>query len=332
MFWNEIVGHQETIDVLRRLVASNRVPHAILLNGPQGIGKGMIAHTLAAALLCQANADKPCGRCASCRRVIAGSHPDLMRFESNGDTLKIEQMRELQTAAALSPVLGGRRIVIFEDAERLTLPAANSLLKILEEPSQSLLFILTSGSIYSLLNTIVSRCRVFHLAPAAAGLLTEALVAAGFSAESAGVAARLSGGRLGRAKQLLEPGGLDAREKALTILRRLPEIHTLNGWNAVLRLDGGEADRLAESISQLTFLLRDMLFIRYDSDRLLFNSDVAAELHELARGWSEASLRRALREVMEVSRALAGNANTRLLCEAMLLRLREYYTEIERSS
>lgn len=325
MFWNEIVGHQETISVLQRLVDVNRVPHAILLDGPQGIGKGFIAHTLAAAMLCQAHADKPCGRCVSCQRIIANSHPDLIRFESNGETLKIEQMRDLQTAAALSPVMGGRRAVILEDAERLTLPAANSLLKILEEPSQSLLFILTSSSMYSLLNTIVSRCRVFHLAPAAIDLLVKSLVEAGYSAESAGVAARLSGGRLGRAKLLLEPGGLSAREKALTVLRQLPDIHTLSGWNTVIRLDGSEADGLPEIIEQLTFLLRDMLFTHCGSERLIFNSDIFAELNQLASGWSETGLRRALKEVVDVSRALAGNANTRLLCEAMLLRLREYY-------
>jgi DNA polymerase-3 subunit delta' len=325
MLWNDIVGHRETVSVLRRLVAADRVPHAILLVGAKGIGKGLVAHTLAAAMLCQANADKPCGVCAACRRIASNAHPDLIHFEANGDSLKIEQMRDLQSAAALSPVMGGRRAVIIEDAERLTLPAANSLLKILEEPSQSLLFILTAGSVHSLLNTIVSRCRILHLVPVAADSLAAVLVKAGYSTDVADVAARLSGGRLGRAMALLEPDGLVAREKALTILRRLPEIDTLNGWNTVIRLEGSEADSMPEVVEQLAFLLRDMLLARCGCDQLIFNTDLSNELNEIARGWSEAGLGRALKELMEVSRALSGNANSRLLCEALLLRLKEYH-------
>lgn len=325
MFWNDIVGHQEAISMLRRLVDSGRVPHAMLVVGPKGIGKGLIAHTLAAAMLCQANAGKPCGVCTSCRKITASSHPDLVHFESNGENLKIEQMRDLQSAAALSPVMGGRRAVIIEDAERLTLPAANSLLKILEEPSQSLLFILTANSLHSLLNTIVSRCRIFRLAPVAADSLAVALVKAGYSTDGADVAARLSGGRLGRAMALLEPGGLVSRDKALTVLYQLPEIHTLSGWNAVIRLEGSEADSMPEVIEQLIFLLRDMLLLRCGCDSLVFNIDLSDKLNEIVRGWSEAGLRHALKALMEASRALTGNANSRLLYETLLLRLEEYH-------
>lgn len=325
MFWNDIVGHQETKLALQRLVAAERVPHAILLVGTKGIGKGMVAQALAAAMLCQANTDKPCGKCAACQKVNTSSHPDFVCFESNGEKIKIEQMRDLQSAAALSPVMGSRRAVIIEDAERLTLPAANSLLKILEEPSQSLLFILTATSVQSLLNTIVSRCRVFRLAPAAPDLLVEALIKNGYLAENAEVAARLSSGRLGKAITLLEPGGLDARAKAVTALRQLPEIHTLSGWNGVLRLEGSEADNMTEVVEQLGFLLRDMLLLRCGCENLAFNVDLVDELRELIRDWSEAGLQRALKELLEVTHAFTGNANSRLLCEALLLRMREYY-------
>ena len=325
MFWDDIIGHNEAVSVLRRLVEADRVPHALLLVGPSGIGKGLIAHALAASMLCQGSENKPCGTCSTCRKTIAGTHPDYLRFESNGETLKIEPMRELQSASALSPALGGRRVVILEDAERLTLPAANSLLKILEEPAASLLFVLTASSIHSLLSTIISRCRVFSLAPAAAESLAAALVAKGYPAEVARVAARLSGGRMGRALTLLAPDGLASRGKALEILRQLSQIRTLSGWSTVVRLDGSEADDMPSLVGQLVCLLRDMLLLRSECDwQLIFNQDIVAELAALAADWSEAGIRRALRESIEVSRALTGNANTRLTCEALLLRLEEY--------
>lgn len=326
MFWDDIIGHKEAVSMLRRLVDTDRVPHALLLVGPSGIGKGLIAHALASSMLCQVRESKPCGVCAACRKTIAGTHPDYLRFESNGETLKIEPMRELQSATALSPVLGGRRVVTLEDAERLTLPAANSLLKILEEPAASLLFILTTTSVHSLLSTIISRCRVFNLAPAAADLLAAALVAKGYPAEMARVVARLSGGRMGRALTLLAPNGLAARDKALEILRQLPQIRTLSGWNTVVRFEGSEADDMPSLVGQLVFLLRDMLLLCSECDwQLVFNQDIVTELTALAADWSETGIRRALRESIEVSRALTGNANTRLTCEALLLRLEEYY-------
>lgn len=325
MGWTDIIGHQENIAVLERLVATGRLPHAVLLAGPKGIGKALVAHTLAAAILCQAAAAKPCGICVACRRLTAGAHPDLHCFAGNGDSLKIEQMRDLQSTVALSPVMGERRVVIIEDAERLTLPAANSLLKILEEPGPGLLFILTAGSVHSLLNTIVSRCRIFRFAPVAADVLTTKLVADGWPAAAAAVAARLSGGRLGRAKLLLGPEGLAARDKALAVLEQLPSIDTLSGWNDVICLEGGNADVMGDVTEQLAFLLRDMLLLRCGGERLIFNSDLTGELTALAGGWSEIGLGGALAEVMDVSRALAGNANSRLLGEALLLRLAEHY-------
>lgn len=326
MFWHDIVGHEATVSVLRRLLSSGHMPHALLLVGQPGIGKGMIALALAAAVLCETNGEPPCGVCPACRHLAQGNHPDLFRFESSKETLKIEQMRELQSAAALAPVLGGRRVVILEDAERLTLPAANSLLKILEEPSDSLLFILTAGSPHSLLSTIISRCRVFALAPAATDVLAVALAAKGYPAKQAAVAARLSGGRMGRALALLEPGGFAARDKALAIVRQTAAITTLSGWSSLLAFEGSEADSLPEIVKQLICLLRDMLLLRSACDKqLLFNTDLADDLAALAADWSETGLRQAVREVMAVARALGGNANSRLTCEAMLLRLEEYH-------
>lgn len=325
MSWEDIIGHEENISVLRRLAATDRIPHAFLLTGSKGIGKGMVAKTLAATILCQSHDEKPCGECLTCRKLAAGTHPDVICFDSNGQTLKIEQMRELQTAASLSPAMGGKRIVIIEDAERLTAPAANSLLKILEEPSSSLMFILTASSTHSLLNTIVSRCRLMRLAPVAADSLATALAQRGYPVASARIAARLSGGRIGRALALLEPQGLDARNKGLEVLRRIPEVNTLSGWNEILQLEGNSLE-LSELAEQLIFLLRDMLLIRNRCDgQIIFNEDLIADLTALAADWSTDGISKALNEAMDTARALTGNANLRLLIEALLLRMRQCY-------
>lgn len=326
MFWEDIVGHEAVISVLRRLVARGSVPHALLFTGAAGIGKGMLAMTLAASVLCKSKSTVPCGECIACKRAAAGTHPDIFRFESNGESLKIEQMRELQNAAALSPVFGNRRVVLLEDAQRLTLPAANSLLKILEEPNESLLFILTAGSTHTLLSTIISRCRVIKLAPVSVEALTSALIKRGYAPAAAEVAARLSGGRLGYAMSMLAPGGMESRAKALLILRHIPRIQTLSGWNAIINMEGSETEDLVGIIGQLLCLLRDMLIIVSGCDHsLLYNADIAAELTDLSATWSERGIKQAVRESLEASRALTGNANNRLTCEALLLRLNNYH-------
>ncbi len=145
-------------DKLAAIVASGKISHAWLLTGrPEQTLEQAVE--LARALLCRdLGADgQPCGVCASCKKLQAGNHPDLQLVLPRGASVKIEQTRAMQYAANLEAYEGGRRVVIIHQAHTMPPAAANSLLKILEEPQEGLFFILTAPLGDSLLETILSR-------------------------------------------------------------------------------------------------------------------------------------------------------------------------------
>ncbi len=321
MRWDDIAGHGDKLTMLRNMLASGRMPHALLFAGPSGIGKMLVARTLAAALLCGAGRDEPCGACSSCRLIAQGAHPDFVELASDGTSLKIDQIRALQHEAALAPYHGSGRVFLIEEAERLTAQAANSLLKILEEPPEGTVFILTSASQHAMLPTIVSRCRVFSFRPLAPEVLARLLQAGGAPETAAAVAARISGGRVGEALALLADGGLVRRNEALALVTALPGGGASLVWEQGTALDKFAPAEMATFLRYLTQILRDLLVIVSGREDLVLNRDVLAELRGAAPAWDAARLDEALQAVREAGRALEGNANTRLTCEAMLVYL-----------
>lgn len=318
--WEDIAGHSEAVIMLRNMLARGRMPHALLFAGPSGVGKALTARVLAAALLCR-GADKPCGACESCRLIDQGGHPDLVVLTGDGTTLKIDQIRALQHEAALAPYFGAGRVLILDEAERLTTQAANSLLKILEEPPTGTVFILTAASAHALLPTIVSRCRVFSFRPLAPDVLTHLLIGRGAPADRAAVAARLSGGRVGEALALLDEGGLILRDRAADLAAALPAGGADLVWTEGAALDKLEKAELTAFLRHLTQVLRDLLVMVSGREELILNQDIAARLRAMAACWDEARLTLALGTVRDAVRTLETNANTRLTCEAMLIRL-----------
>lgn len=149
---------------LRRSAASGRLAHAYLLVGPSGPAQEL-ALGLAAAALCEGAVAGAvdCG-CASCRAVRGGWHPDLRLVDLSGSVIRIAHMREVARAASLSPARGRRRVFVVQPADRLSGPAANALLKVLEEPPAPALFILVTEKRFSLPPTVLSRCQLVRVA------------------------------------------------------------------------------------------------------------------------------------------------------------------------
>jgi DNA polymerase-3 subunit delta' len=319
--WEDIAGHGEVTAMLRNMLSSGRMPHALLFVGPAGIGKMLVARTLAAAILCGAGRDEPCGGCPSCRLVAQGAHPDLVVLAADGTSLKIDQIRALQHEAALAPYYGAGRVFLVEEAERLTVQAANSLLKILEEPPVGSVFILTAASQHAMLPTVVSRCRVFTFRPLVPEALARLLAARG--TDGARAAARLSGGRVGEALTLLAEGGLALRDAALAVVAGLPTGGASLVWTQGAALDKLSAPELTAFLRHLSQVLRDLLVIVSGREELALNSDAVDELRRAAAAWDAPRLDEALRAVGDAGRALEGNANTRLTLEAMLIHLLE---------
>ena len=160
--WDDILGHEQNKEFLARLLQPGNRPHALLFYGPEGIGKKQLALRFAKTFLCQKPDEHPCGRCESCRLINLAehsfAHPDfiLVEQEAPGKDLKIEQIKEMSRQAAFAPALSSHKVCVIDAADRMTVEAANSLLKLLEEPPPNWMFILVASRLERLLPTILS--------------------------------------------------------------------------------------------------------------------------------------------------------------------------------
>ena len=150
-----------------RMVASDRLSHALLLQGPPGIGKAALAEWIARVALCDAPADAPCGACPSCVQHSAGSHPDLQRVVIPEDKkqIPVEHIREMIAALQMKSYRGRRKVAIIDPADGMNPNGYNALLKTLEEPPGDAVIILTVSRPERLPATIGSRCQRVKLVP-----------------------------------------------------------------------------------------------------------------------------------------------------------------------
>jgi DNA polymerase-3 subunit delta' len=299
-----------------------------MFSGPAGIGKLRVAQAMSAGALCAGEGNKPCGICDSCRQFAYGSHPDFLLVQPDGASLKIEQIRGIQHEAALAPYLSSRRVCIINDAETMTEQAANSLLKVLEEPPPGVIFILVTASPQLLPVTILSRCRQIRFQPLNYTQIEQLLVSQGVDAKQAALLARLSGGRLGLALKLGEPDGLAQREQALAIAFNLADADMNWVWQTLQQLDKLEHAEVLAVLQFLQYIFRDLALIAAGQvEQLLLNIDITGKLLTIGQNWPEQRVTAAYRELRAAQRALSGNANTRLTCEALLIKLTDLAKE-----
>lgn len=160
-----LVGNSRIKNAITNMMASGKIPHAILIEGEAGCGKTTLAHYLCSAVLCESN-EAPCGVCTGCRLFLSGNHPDIEFVEPEKDrkTISVNRVREIVMSASIVPQTAAKRVFLIDNADLMTVQAQNALLKILEEPPETTVFILTCPSRATLLQTVVSRCTILTVA------------------------------------------------------------------------------------------------------------------------------------------------------------------------
>ena len=205
--YDQLVGQAHLVKILEGAVAAARngaesqdMTHAWLFTGPPGSGRSSAAVAFASALICS---NDGCGTCVNCRAAKAGTHADVEIIRTEGLSIKIEEIRELLTRVGWAPAMGGWRVVVMEDADRLTESAANALLKAIEEPGNRTVWLLCAPTLQDVLPTIRSRCRNLQLVTPSAKDVADVLInREGVSPAMADYAARASQGHIGRARYL----------------------------------------------------------------------------------------------------------------------------------
>lgn len=338
--FDHIPGQAHVKAMLGRAVRGGRLTHALLLHGAPGLGKAAMAAALAAAVNCEGGAEEAvrggCGRCASCRRVEAGTHPDVAWITPVSSTIKIEQVRELIREAHMRPFAARKRVFILREADKLSEEAANSLLKILEEPPGAAMFILITALPETLLPTIRSRCQQIPFRPVDPQAVAETLRRdAGVGEAEATAIAVLSGGNPGLARSLAGSAALAEGWRLADEVVRLAGSRRLDPpalFAAAQALedyqcpgDGEQADAF-DVVDLLAWVLRDRLAAAVGGDRVLTPLRTGLDDRAAAAGEGLPTPGRwfaALKTVDEARRTLRTNANRRLAFEVLLLKLHE---------
>src|SRR5271165_6730963 len=197
--------------------------HAWLITGPPGSGRSIAALCFAAALQCTSDGVPGCGECRACTTTMAGTHADVRRIIPEGLSIGVDEMRAIVQIASRRPSTGRWQIVLIEDADRLTEGAANALLKVVEEPPPSTVFLLCAPSVdpEDIAITLRSRCRHVALVTPPVDAIARVLIDTdGLSAPDAQFAASVSGGHVGRARRLAtDPAARERRQRALSLVR-----------------------------------------------------------------------------------------------------------------
>lgn len=321
--FEQIRGQLKAKKLLSRALANNRLSHAYLFSGPDGVGKAALAKFFAAQLLCEVTeGEKPCGECPGCKKFISDNHPDFIRVTPDGAAIKIAQIRELKEALIYSPFEKGYRVVILEDVQTMRREAGNSLLKILEEPPADNIFILLGSSKETLLPTIVSRCQVIPFFPLSSADAAKVIAAHSpeLNQEDAVLLATLADGSPGRALTIQTSGLFELFQDFLTTVLQTYESESQQVEQGLLL--GGRISQLKEELPVFLQLLR-----------IFFKDVMAAHISNHVQGIYPAQIARA-RELWNLDqlsakiavvdlaeKGLERNCNRGLVCEVLLLDL-----------
>lgn len=229
--FDQLIDQDNVTSILKEAVLASRdrknlsqqMTHAWLFTGPAGSGRSNAAVAFASALVCPAGG---CNICNECLSVIAGSHADVELIRTQGLSIKIDEIRELISRASWAPSVANYRVVVIEDADRLTESAANALLKVIEEPGARTVWLLCAPTLADVLPTIRSRCRHLSLHTPSIKAVTKLLIERDLiKPELAEFAARVSQGHIGIARHLAtNKETRDERLKTLKIPSMLTDI------------------------------------------------------------------------------------------------------------
>ncbi len=322
MSFTEIIGQERPVSILRSALRSGDVSHAYLFHGPEGIGKRLSALSFAKALNCLSLGDDSCGECIHCKKFDNGNFPDFSVVEPVDGSIKIEVMRELQKKISYRPYEGKFKVIFINGAEEMTLGAANSFLKTLEEPPGATVFILVSHNFNLLLPTTISRCQKiqFNLIPVET--IKDVLIKENqITPENARLTASHSQGRLGKALEMDISDIIKKRNEILTLRQSasFDEIDLIFKRNKAWSSDKENLETILVSILNI---VRDMAVLKgAKNEKLIANSDVKDKLISLIRVSDINQLIFLFYSVEETIRNFKRNINAQLLLDTLMIKM-----------
>ena len=318
MAFRTIVGQERAIRFLQQALESTRLAHAYLFYGPNGTGKKLTALQFTKALYCSTLVIDACDTCVACRKVATGNHPDLLMRHLDGSAVGIDDIRTIQHRLSYRPYEHHRTTIILDGCETLTLPAANALLKTLEEPPESALIILLTCKKDALPLTILSRCQLVPFRPLPPSHIQIILERHGVDSATANIAAALAEGSLETYTPADCATMLVNRHTAYTLLQEVVQSKGISIFNQARQLAGRRAQCEA-LLHWLTLLCRDLVMLHVAPSVPLYNHDLRSELFLLTQRLSVERLLDTYTLIEKLRQYLTMNINSQLIFEHLLV-------------
>jgi len=333
------LGQESTIEWLSNSIREGAIHHAYLFLGPEHVGKMTLALDLACALNCQSD-NPPCGECHACSRILEWKHADVLvpppanEVDEDGESeddktagpsnsILIKQMRKLDHMANLPPFEGKWKVILIDDADRMTVASANYILKTLEEPPEHIVWMLLATNENALLDTIISRCQRVDVRPMAMPELAHMLMERyGADEERANLLARVSGGRTGWAISAMQDDSvMTARASRLESIIQLMQMGPTARFDLSREMDQQyrrDQKAVLETLDVWTTWWRDLMMMKTGCADTVVNVDYVNDLNEQAQSLTLELVRESIANLDEARENLALNVIPRLVFDSLV--------------
>lgn len=328
MAFDQIIGQETAVAILRNALRNERLAHAYLFLGPEGVGKRLTALTLAKAMNCQSPPKEgdSCEKCSSCLKVNSSNHADVLLLEPEGEVIKIEQIRSLQRRLHYRPLEGGRRVCLVDSADKMNAAASNALLKTLEEPPDMTHLILVTSRPHLLLPTILSRCQWVKFRPLTSSQIAQILQNEhSLEAEKAYFCASLAGGSAGQAVALSNRVDFQRRLEWVDMFSNLGRKTTAEIFDTCERI-AKEEEEVNDLLELWKLWVRDLMVFKVQMENPspptgegLINHDLRERIAEEAQKYSFDRLDSIFRLIADGQRSIDFKANRQLALENLML-------------
>lgn len=324
MSFNNILGQEAAKQLLQNALRQKSVSHAYLFSGPAGAGQQETAVAFAKSLFCTNSPDNACGECLECRKVEHGNHPDLTLIEPDGASIKIDQIRELQRIFSYRSETGNPKVYIINHADKMTVQAANSLLKFLEEPPVPAVAILIAENGQALLPTIQSRSQTVPFRALDPAMMERVLVEEGYPPVLVRCAVHLASGLDGCRKILNENWFAEIRNVMLQLGKEsLSRTGTAIITAGQQVFKSGLSEHLDMLFSLFHLWFKDMIHVQYGRQDSLVFIDQAEFISGHASARSTSQWVSCMDLAAECQKKLRYNVNGQLCLEQLLLGMGE---------
>lgn len=327
--FDDIRGQESVVTHFKNAIKLNKISHAYIINGEQGMGKKMVAKAFAMTLQCEKKGDNPCMECHSCKQALSGNNPDIRWVtHAKPNVISVEEVREqINSDVQIKPYSNEYKIYIVDEASKMNTAAQNALLKTIEEPPSYVVILLLTDNKEMLLSTILSRCVAMELRPVGDSIVERYLIErAGIADYRAKAIASFAGGNIGRAVKMAGSDYfLDLKDNVVKVTKNIGRM-TVADMDAAVKEMSEYKENINEYIDLLVTWYRDILLYKScKNDNNIIFYDNIREIKKQAEEISFAAIEKVLTELDSIKGKLRVNVNFDLVMELLFMTMRDCF-------